>query len=80
MVNILIDIHLLEERVDQLNISEDSSNSIYRILENDIFKKHSVSEEEYRKSYSYYFFDPKQIDEIYQSIIDSLVVYNRTIN
>ena len=80
MINILIEIHLLEEKVNQLNYSEDSLKTIYELFEKEIFKNHDVSDEEYRKSYSYYFFDPKQLDEIYQSVIDSLNIYNQSIN
>jgi len=80
MINILIEIHLLEEKVNQLNYSEDSLRNIYELFEKEIFEKYDVSDEEYRKSYSYYFFDPKQLDEIYQSVIDSLNVYNQSIN
>ena len=80
MINILIEIHLLEEKVNQLNYSEDSLRNIYELFEKEIFKNYDVSDEEYRKSYSYYFFDPKQLDEIYQSVIDSLNIYNQSIN
>ena len=80
MINILIEIHLLEEKVNQLNYSEDSLRNIYELFEKEIFKNYSVSDEEYRKSFSYYFFDPKQLDEIYQSVIDSLNIYNQSIN
>ena len=80
MVNILIEIHLLEEKINQLNYPKDSSKYIYELFEEEIFKKYDISDEEYRSSYSYYFFDPKQLDEIYQSVIDSLNLHNQSLN
>ena len=80
MVNILIDIHLIEEKVNQLNFSKDSSKGMFDMLEKEIFQKYNITDEDYRKSYSYYFFNPKELDDIYQSVIDSLNVYNQSFN
>ena len=76
----MIDIHLIEEKVNQLNFSKDSSKAIFNILEKEIFEKYNISDEEYRKSYSNYFFNPKELDDIYQSVIYSLNVYNQSFN
>ena len=78
MVNILIDIHLIEEKVNQLNFSKDSSIVMFDMLEKEIFQKYNITDEDYRKSYSHYFFNPKELDDIYQSVIDSLNVYNQS--
>ena len=78
MVNILIDIHLIEEKVNQLNFSKDSSKGMFDMLEKEIFQKYNITDEDYRKSYSHYFFNPKELDDIYQSVIDSLNVYNQS--
>ena len=80
MVKILIDIHLVEEKVNQLNYSNDSSKAVFNILEKEIFDKYNITDEEYRKSYSHYFFNPKELDDIYKSVIDSLNVYNQSFN
>ena len=78
MVNILINIHLIEEKVNQLNFSKDSSKGMFDMLEKEIFQKYNITDEDYRKSYSHYFFNPKELDDIYQSVIDSLNVYNQS--
>ena len=80
MVKILIDIHLIEEKVNQLNFSKDSSKVMFDMLEKEIFQKYNLTDEDYRKSYSHYFFNPKELDDIYQSVIDSLNVYNQSFN
>ena len=80
MVKILIDIHLVEEKVNQLNYSNDSLKAVFNILEKEIFDKYNITDEEYRKSYSHYFFNPKELDDIYKSVIDSLNVYNQSFN
>ena len=42
-----------------------------------IFEKFNIDEETYRKSFSHYFFEPKELDEIYESVIDSLLLYQQ---
>ena len=46
MIKILIDIHLIEEKVNQLNFSKDSSKVIFNILEKEIFEKYNITDEE----------------------------------
>ena len=36
-----------------------------------------VEEEYYRKSYSYYFFRPVELESIYERVIDSLSFYQQ---
>ena len=77
MVKILIEIHLLEESIDILELSPDTSKAIFNIKEQEIFDNYSVTEREYRESYSYYFFNSKKMDNLYGNIIDSLMLYQQ---
>ena len=78
MINILIDIHLMEESIDLLKLDSDTSRALFDKKEIEIFEKYSVSERLYRESFSYYFFNPQELDDIYVSIIDSLMLYQQT--
>ena len=78
MISLLVDIHLLEEKISLLEYSNDSSKYLYNVMEKDLFLKYNITEEDYRKSYSYYFFNPKELDEIYDGVIDSLNLYNQS--
>jgi len=72
MVDILIDIHIVEAKINQLRINKDSANKVFTIFEKDIFEKHKVQDSVYRKSYGYYLDHPKVMEEIYNAVVDSL--------
>ncbi|SMD32503.1 protein of unknown function [Reichenbachiella faecimaris] len=72
MVELLIDIHILEARVDKLRVTNDSAYAIYNTLESEIFKQYDVSKEYYEYSYQYYLTNPKLLDQIYGVVVDSL--------
>ncbi len=56
---------------------EDMVRALFKIKEDQIFDKYSIDEELYRKSFSYYFFDPKELDVVYERVIDSLMLYQQ---
>ena len=78
MVDILIDMHIYEEAISELPYEKDTLKAIFKMKESEIFESYSVTEEIYRRSYSHYFFNPKELDNIYQVVIDSLSVYQQT--
>jgi len=78
LVEILIDMHILEVTIDNLNLSKDSSLVFYNQKEKEIFKKYNIDDKIYRESFSYYFFKPKELDQIYEHVIDSLLLYQQT--
>jgi hypothetical protein len=75
MTAILIDIHIAEAKVHQVNVgSRDSTAAIYLALEDKILKKNNVSKKEYTKSFNYYNDRPDLMEKIYTAVIDSLNV------
>lgn len=79
MVKILIDVHLAEAKAMHFNLrSTDSIHFFYSQLEKDVFKKHRVDTATYRKSFQFYAEHTEYMDEIYQSVIDSLTVREKT--
>ena len=77
MVEILIEMHLMEESIDILELNADTSKALFLIKEQEIFDSYSVTEKEYRESFSYYFFNSNDLDNIYGNIIDSLMLYQQ---
>ena len=77
MVELLVDIHILEARVDKLRLTKDSAHAVYNTLELEIFEKNKVDKKEYEKSYQYYLSDPKTLDKIYAIVVDSLNVIQK---
>ncbi len=78
MVQILIDMHLAEKSIENLKYEKDTLEALFHRKEIEILDKYSVSEELYTKSYSYYFFEPEELDKIYEVLLDSLLLYQQT--
>ena len=78
MVDILIDMYIYEEAISELPYEKDTLKALFKMKELEIFESYSVTDEMYRRSYSHYFFNPKELDNIYQVVIDSLSVYQQT--
>ena len=73
MSAILTEIHLAEARVSRMNLgSSDSSNIVYKRLENQIFKTMKVDTSAYTRSYVYYSSHPREMESIYTKIADNL--------
>lgn len=72
MVSILIDVHVLEGKIDKLSIKRDSASLIFNTFEREIFKEHNVSKEKYIESYEYYLEDVASMNDIYEIVVDSL--------
>lgn len=72
MINILIDIHILESKIELLFIPKDSGILIFNTFEREIFEEYQVSKEGYIKSYQYYLENMSGMSEIYTAVVDSL--------
>lgn len=72
MVPLLIDIYIGEGKVNNMRISRDSSMAIFRVYEDSLFRKHQISDSIYRKSMTYYYSEPDQLEAIYETVLDSL--------
>ena len=80
MINILIDIHVAEARAGGASLrSQDSSTVYYKVLENQVFKKHGVDSTTYYNSYRYYMHNVKEMDQIYAAVVDSLSLRENSI-
>lgn len=74
MTNIIIDVYIGEGKVSALNVKRDSSLIVFDAYEELIYHKYDVQKETYKKSLSYYYNNPEQLDEIYEAVMDSLNV------
>ncbi|MEQ6120981.1 DUF4296 domain-containing protein [Reichenbachiella sp. MALMAid0571] len=72
MVSILIDVHILESEIQTLRLSKDSSQLLFNTFERELFEKHQVKKEVYKKSFEYYLEGVKEMEKIYEVVIDSL--------
>lgn len=73
MAAILTEIHLVESQVSRIGLgSSDSSNIVYKRLENQLFRRLKVDTSAYRKSYGYYSSHPREMEAIYKQITENL--------
>ncbi|GAA4384323.1 DUF4296 domain-containing protein [Hymenobacter koreensis] len=72
MVALLIDIHLLEARVEAASMQADSARALFNQQLKDIYWRHEVEEDVFRQSYQYYAVHDKDLEQLYATVIDSL--------
>ncbi|GAB3195922.1 DUF4296 domain-containing protein [Pontibacter aydingkolensis] len=72
MVQVLADIHIAESQVESKVIYPDTALMSFNFREKEIFEEHGVTEQEFRSTYQYYLDNLKQMDELYEIIVDTL--------
>jgi hypothetical protein len=72
MTRILADIHMAESMADMHFPSRDTSKIAYKILEKKIFAQHQVEDSVFLQSYEYYLRHLKEMDKIYEAVVDTL--------
>jgi predicted RNA polymerase sigma factor len=74
MVGLLVQLHLLEARVEASRLSPDSARALFQQQKSEILRKNNVSEKDsvLQRSYRFYAVNRKDMDEIYKVVIDSL--------
>lgn len=72
MVKILSDVLVTEEKINRLSLPVDSSKAVFRGLEVKMFEKAGVSDTVFRKSFDYYMDRPREMEEIYTALVDTL--------
>jgi hypothetical protein len=74
MVQILADVHTAEATVEHQVVYPDTALMTFNYLERQILKKHDVKEQDFRDTYNYYLENLKEMDLLYEIIIDTLSV------
>ena len=80
MVSFLIDLHILEAKINTTRFPKDSVEIIFPEIEKELFKKHNISDTVYFKSYLYYLNNMFDMEEIYAAVVDSLSLRERIAN
>jgi hypothetical protein len=77
MVSFLIDLHLIEAKISISRFPNDSVKVIFPEIEEELFRKHHISDSIYFRSYQYYLNDMFEMEEIYTAVVDSLSLRER---
>lgn len=72
MTSILVDVHVAEARIESMGLMLDTGAVHYKKLQQEIFKKHNISEKTFQKSYKHYLDNVSELDKIYEKVVDSL--------
>ena len=77
MVSFLIDLHLMEAKMNVTRFPKDSIKTFFPVVEEALFEKHNITDSVYFKSYQYYLNDMFEMEEIYSAVVDSLSLRER---
>ncbi len=72
MTAILIDLHIMEGRLEQQKVAKDTLAFMMKANYALLFKRHNITEEYYKQSMNYYLKQPKLLEPIYEGVVDSL--------
>ena len=73
----LKDLYMLETKVKELRLNEDSLKVIFDYYEKKLFEEHHMTDSLYRESFIYYMDDIKGLSRVYEIIADSLSLEER---
>ncbi|MFY0652089.1 MAG: DUF4296 domain-containing protein [Cyclobacteriaceae bacterium] len=79
LVQILIDVHVLESKIQNIRVKKDSSQLLYNTFEKEIFEKHGIERDVYDRSYRYYLEELNEMENIYKTVIDSLNLREKSV-
>jgi Domain of unknown function (DUF4296) len=77
LTKIMIEFYLAEAKLTNYSIPYDSANKLFIPFEESVLKKYGVSDSTLYKTYQYYFDHPKEMEKIYEIVIDSLSLRER---
>ena len=80
MAMILKDIHLLRGGLMEIPLLGPEFEVSYLHFEDSVVRKHGVSREKFHSSLDYYLSDAAKLYEIYDVLVDSLMVYSNNEN
>ncbi|MEM9896114.1 MAG: DUF4296 domain-containing protein [Bacteroidota bacterium] len=74
MADLMIDIHLLEARVNSIKIEpKDSIQKVYEHLQEALFREKGISIDQYTRSFDWYLSNPDKYEKVYSIVVDSLM-------
>lgn len=72
MVRVLTEIYIVEDKVNRLTLGPDTSRQIFNQMREKVAAKTGIPDTLFLKSLDYYTQRPKQMEQIYTALVDSL--------
>ncbi len=74
MTVLLAEIHLLEAKIQNLNIrSYDSAKVVYNHYEKLLFEDFNITQDQYKRSFTYYVDRTDEFKKVYDAVVDTLM-------
>ncbi|MBS1508759.1 MAG: DUF4296 domain-containing protein [Bacteroidetes bacterium] len=74
---LLVDVYVSEARVDVIPGLKDSTIRYFLPREQKLLKEKGISDSVLRKTYAYYLEHPKELEQVYDAVIDTLTVHEQ---
>ncbi|MFM7853756.1 MAG: DUF4296 domain-containing protein [Flammeovirgaceae bacterium] len=72
LINLIIEMYLAEAKMDATSLSRDSTIKFFVPREKKILQKLGIADSTLKITYDYYLRHPKEFEEVYDAVIDSL--------
>lgn len=72
MIKVLSEVYIAEEKVNRLGLNRDTSEKVFDYMEGKIYEKTGVSDSLFDISFDYYLDRPKELEQIYTALVDTL--------
>lgn len=77
---LLVDVYLAETRTETIPKARDSTIQYFIPFEKELLKKHGISDSVMQITHSFYIQHPKELELVYDAVIDTLSLRERTVN
>jgi hypothetical protein len=72
MVRVLSEVYIMEEKINRLALTRDSSEKVFDRVRDKIALTTGVPDSVLKKSFDYYLDRPKELEQIYAALVDTL--------
>jgi hypothetical protein len=79
-VALLVEVYIAEAKLSQLPVSPDSTMRLYLAHEPDLLRKFSISDTTLQTTYEYFINHPKELEEVFTAVIDTLSLREQRAN
>lgn len=76
---LLVEVYLAEARLETIPVPRDSSIHFFLPFEKKLLQAQGISDSVLKKTYAYYLEHPKELELVYDSVIDSLSVREQSV-
>lgn len=71
---LLVDVYLAEAKLDAIAKPKDTTIKYFLPFEEKLLRRVGISDSVLRKTYAYYLDNPKELEQVYDSVIDTLTL------